>query len=306
MKTIQSDRAAAQSAVAASWCRSAYRHGLDPATHRRRDRVENTGLIERRQANETLLAAANPVLDNLFNNVGRSGCCVILSDIDGIVLESRATAGERALFDAMGLAAGAEWSEQAEGTNGIGTCLIEGRPVAILRHEHFSSRNVDISCMDAPVFGPDGRLVAALDVSTGRPEHGSELAGMILALVQDAARQIERDYFCQHYAQARIVYAGDEKTAGSALLAVDKDDLVIGATRAARARYGLGMSGLTAPRPLGDVMGMADPVGLDAHEAKALRQALARCDGNVSAAARELGIGRATMYRRMERLGLLG
>jgi transcriptional regulator of acetoin/glycerol metabolism len=35
-----------------------------------------------------------------------------------------------------------------------------------------------------------------------------------------------------------------------------------------------------------------------------LRQALARADGNVSGAARLLGIGRATFYRRMERVGL--
>ncbi len=35
-----------------------------------------------------------------------------------------------------------------------------------------------------------------------------------------------------------------------------------------------------------------------------LHRALARAGGNVSAAARELGIGRATFYRKMKALGL--
>lgn len=33
-------------------------------------------------------------------------------------------------------------------------------------------------------------------------------------------------------------------------------------------------------------------------------RALARAEGNVSAAARALGVGRATLYRRMARLGI--
>ncbi|MFO0619075.1 MAG: sigma-54 dependent transcriptional regulator [Polyangiaceae bacterium] len=39
-------------------------------------------------------------------------------------------------------------------------------------------------------------------------------------------------------------------------------------------------------------------------EREALRQALARAGGNVSAAVRELGIGRTTIYRKMKKLGL--
>ncbi len=41
-----------------------------------------------------------------------------------------------------------------------------------------------------------------------------------------------------------------------------------------------------------------------AEQARALREALQDCRGNVSEAARRLGIGRATMYRRMQRLGV--
>lgn len=303
---VQSGNAAALSAVAASWCRSALRHGLDPAGARRGERIEQRELSALREANGELLAAATPVLDSLFGSVGRTGACVILSNVDGMVLEARSSAAEAGLYDAVGLAAGALWSEAAEGTNGIGTCLVEQRPVTILRHEHFASRNIGVSCMDAPIFDPDGKLVAALDVSSARPDHGDAMATLIAALVQDAARSIERDYFCRRFAQARIVLAGESRGGAPALLAVDRDDLVIGATRMARKQLGLGAEARLAPRPLADVLGQGSATGFEDGERAVLRQALARSGGNVAAAARLLGIGRATMYRRMERAGMVG
>ena len=303
---VQSGSAAALSAVAASWCRSALRHGLDPAGARPGARISQGELAALRDANGELLAVAAPVLDTLLGSVGRTGACVILSDVDGVVLEACSGIAEAGLYDAVGLAAGGLWSEAAEGTNGIGTCLVEQRPVTILRNEHFASRNIGVSCMDAPIFDPDGRLVAALDVSSARPDHDDAMAALIAALVQDAARAIERDYFCRRFAQARIVLAGESRSSGPSLLAVDRDDLVIGATRTARKQLGFGGDTTLAPRPLADVLGQDGPGGFEDGERTVLRQALARSGGNVAAAARLLGIGRATMYRRMERAGMSG
>ena len=60
---------------------------------------------------------------------------------------------------------------------------------------------------------------------------------------------------------------------------------------------------LTAPasRP-----GAADPTGmnLEEMEREAIRQALARHDGNVSLAAKALGLSRSALYRRLQRYGL--
>ncbi|GAO53624.1 GAF domain-containing protein [Novosphingobium sp. MD-1] len=304
LDVVRSPSAAASSAIAASWCRSVLFHGLDPDQHAARERVDGAFLSALRAEHEVMLTVAAPVLDQMFRSVGRSGCAVILSDARGIVLERRTNDADVDSFTAAGLVQGARWGEAEEGTNGIGTCLYEDQPVIVHRDQHFAGRNVDISCMDAPVHDPHGRLAGALDVSSCRDDHGPAMAEMIAALVRDAARKIERDYFCHHFDGHRIVFLSDDATTGTALLAVDRDDLVVGASRAARLRLGLNDAALTTPRALGQLLGEGAGPSFEDADRAVLRQALAQAGGNASQAARLLGIGRATLYRRMARAGL--
>ncbi|WP_347139162.1 GAF domain-containing protein [Paracoccus sp. SSK6] len=294
----------ATSALAASWRRSMLKHGLDPSDARRPERLTFDELSRRRQAMEHFLRVASPQLDQLFNLVGLSGCNVLLTDADGVVLDQRVNAADAEQFRDWGLWQGADWSEATQGTNGIGTCLAEGRQVTIHRDEHFHTRNTAMSCMDAPIWGPDGRLLAALDVSSARADQTERYNRLIGAQVAQTARAIEAVFFRASFPGTRIV-AADDNADAAVLLAVDKDDLAIGATRAARRALGLEREGVIRPRPAADLLGREDNLtGFDKGERAALARALARADGNVSAAARALGIGRATMYRRMARLGL--
>ena len=90
-----------------------------------------------------------------------------------------------------------------------------------------------------------------------------------------------------------------------ALIAVDEDDLVIGASRAARHMLGLTDELLRNPLPASDVLGEQANAELDYATAErgAIQRALARSGGNVSAAANNLGISRATLHRKLKRLG---
>ena len=242
----------------------------------------------------------------MFQLVCPTGCNVLLTDAAGIVLEHRVNASDAATFRDWGLWQGTDWSEEAEGTNGIGTCLAEGRQVTIHRDEHFYARNTGLSCMDAPIWGPDGRLLGALDVSSARADHTERWNGLIAAQVNQSARQIEAAFFRASFPGARIISAQTGEADDALLLvAVDKDDLAIGANRAARRAYGLEKEGKLRPRPASDLFGREDEVtGFEKAERAAVIRALARAEGNVSAAARALGVGRATLYRRMQRLGI--
>ncbi len=305
IRAVQSPSAAAESRLAASWHRSVFKHGLDPTEERVVDRVDASELHHRSVALDRLMMIAAPRIDQLFRLVGNSGCCVLLSDSDGVVLDQRCSDADASIFRRWGLWSGANWSEAAEGTNGIGTCLIEGREVTIHRGEHFLSRNIAMSCMDAPIYGPNGQILAALDVSSCRADQTEAFSRLIAATVSQTARQIEIDHFKASYPAARIIMASGERAEDGVLLAVDEDDLVIGATRAARRAFGLGSEPVIKPQPASDILGRSDRLNsLDRAERAAVNRALARVGGNVSAAARALGIGRATMYRRMKQLGL--
>ncbi|MDP0929295.1 helix-turn-helix domain-containing protein [Paracoccus onubensis] len=306
----QSRSNSATSALAASWRRSMMKHGLDPADRHRPERLSCSELAIRRQSMEHFLNVAGPQIDQLYNLVCLSGCNVLLTDADGVVLDQRVNDADATQFREWGLWQGVDWSEAVQGTNGIGTCLVEERQVTIHRNEHFHTRNTAMSCMDAPIWGPDGRLLAALDVSSARADQTERYNRLISAQVAQTARAIEAIFFRASFPDARIVVAsGDgisgDGTGAATLLAVDKDDLAIGATRAARRALGLEREGAIRPRPAADLLGREDELsGFDKAERAAVARALARADGNVSAAARALGIGRATMYRRMARLEL--
>ncbi len=313
--TALSANGPARSSVAASWWRSLVQHGLDPAgaRPRRAETLSGPELKQRMENSDLLMHVARAKLDHLYKCVSLSACGVFLSDADGVVLDARWRSGDQTSFESWGLKPGRSWSEAAVGTNGIGTCLAEERPLIIHRDEHFLDRNISMSCIDAPIYGADGQLIGALDISSARSDQTAAANQMIAALVRETARKIEADCFRHGHSGERVILIddGDEGdaalTGGTAvaLLAVDENDLVIGATRGARLALGLAASGPFSPVPADDLLsGGAADTGLASAERAVILKALARQNGNASRAAKELGIGRATLYRRMKRLGL--
>lgn len=305
IRVVESGSDAARSPLAASWRRSMEHHGLDPANDKAPYLIECSELARRRDELGRLLAMATPKLDELFALVGASGCGVLLTDATGIVLDLRCADADAATFRNWGLHPGADWSEAHEGTNGIGTCLAEKRRITIHREDHFFARNTALSCMDAPIFGADGRILAALDVSSARVDETEGFNRLLSNTVSQYAQVIETCHFRSSFPNARIIMAGPDGIDATALLAVDGDDLVIGATRTARRMFGLEPTGQIKPRPTVDLFGRdGGPTGFEKAERAAVVRALVRADGNVSQAARTLGIGRATLYRQMHRLGI--
>jgi len=304
-KTVESRSAPAVSRIAASWRRSIERHGLHPGEESAPLRVDGSQLRQRRDRTGSLLQIAAPKLDQLFGLVGQSGCTVVLTDAEGVILDQRCTAADQDVFEHWGLAQGSDWSEASVGTNGVGTCIAEERNVIVHRDEHFLARNAAMSCMDAPIYAPDGHIAGALDVSSARSDQTEAFNRLIAAMVAQTARQIEVDTFRAAFSGSRIVYAEKDATEAAVLLAVDADDIVIGATRGARKAFGLDTFGPLSPMPASDLLGREDgPTGFEKAERAAVMRALARAKGNVSEAARGLGVGRATLYRRMKRLGI--
>jgi transcriptional regulator of acetoin/glycerol metabolism len=302
--------AAAQSAVVASWGRSMRLYGLKPDEGTPPNMLTEQELREAREQLGSLIETAETALDRLYSAVGGAGCCVLLADKNGVPVDRRGYEGDDATFCKAGLWTGAVWSEECEGTNGIGTALAEQRALTIHRDQHFRSRNTALSCTVAPIFDHRGRLIAAIDVSSARSDLTDGFVKLIAMAVVDAARRVEAENFRRAFPKARIVLAqggehGHER-ALNALIAVDEDDLVVGASRSARALLGLTDESLSSPLPAANLLGLDTDAerGFAAAERSVIQRALRKADGNVSIAANMMGMSRATLHRKLKRLGL--
>jgi transcriptional regulator of acetoin/glycerol metabolism len=277
-------------------------HHLDPAGRGLPLRLSEAELRQARERIAPLLAAAQGAMDRLYQAVGAAGCCVLLADGEGVPVNRRGTPADDATFQSWGLWTGTLWSEEHEGTNGIGTCVVEQRPLTIDRDQHFFTRNTLLSCTAVPIYDHEAAFAGVLDVSSCRADRTDAFSNLIALAAGEAARRIEADLFRRAFAHARIVLtqAPDGQSVG--LVAVDADDLVIGATRSARAALGIAPGRPLQPVPASDLLG-GDTAHdhLDGGQRAVLQRALLRAGGNVSAAAKALGVSRATLHRKLKR-----
>ena len=185
----------ADSVISKSWVRSANALHVDPAS-RAPPRILTAGEIRASQESSAqLIEAARIELDQLYKIARAVRYVILLCDRDGLVVAHRGEETEAAQFRRWGIWLGGVWSEEAEGTNGIGTCLAEQRPVTVHCSQHFRARHTSLSCSGSPIFGGDGELAGVLDVSSMDPdlsEHAHALTG---ALTIATARAIEERAF---------------------------------------------------------------------------------------------------------------
>jgi transcriptional regulator of acetoin/glycerol metabolism len=305
--SAQQKSAAASSPIVASWCRCMTEYMLVPEEQRSPLRLTEQEFREAREQSTRLIADAADELDRLFLTVGKAGCCLLLTDGNGVALDRRGAVTDDKDFYRLGLWPGSIWSEASIGTNGIGTALADGRPVAVFRDQHFLSSNIRLSCTTAPIRDHRGQLAAALDISTCREDVNEMGLAILSQAVRDAALRIETNLFRSAFPGARFVMVPAGANPTAALLAVDKDDLVLGATRAARIALKLDDASIAAGLPAADALHESrgdDGSDLLEAERAALRRVLSRANGNVSQAAVLLGISRATMHRKMKKFAV--
>ena len=226
--------------VSDSWRRSANQFGIDPVSKDAPRILTTRELNERRDALAALVFTAQPELDQLYKMVRPAGYTVLFCDTNGVAIEHRGEDSASSLFRYWGTWLGGVWSEEVEGTNGIGTCIVEQRPLTIHRSQHFRSRHIDLSCSGAPVFDVDGSLLAVLDVSAIDPALSERAHALTGALTITSARAIEERNFRERFRREWIVaIALPEDEAPTMLVAVDNSQRIMGADRFARAMFSL-------------------------------------------------------------------
>lgn len=185
--------------IARSWLRCLEDYHLDPAQAQAPVVLEHGRLLESRERLQQVLQIADTEMNSLHQQLSGAGHAVLLTDARGVILNCVTAPTERRIFERAGLWLGADWSEAREGTNGIGTCLVERQALTIHQGEHFRGRHTGLTCSASPVFDPHGELLAVLDVSSARPEVSRQSQFHTMALVNLSAKMIESCYFLRHF-----------------------------------------------------------------------------------------------------------
>ncbi len=185
--------------IARSWLRCLEDYHLDPAQTIAPTVLEHGRLLESRERLQQVLHIAGSEMNSLHQQLSGAGHAVLLTDARGVILNCVTAPSERKIFERAGLWLGADWSEACEGTNGIGTCLVERQSLTIHRDEHFRGRHTGLTCSASPVFDPHGDLLAVLDVSSAREAVSRQSQFHTMALVNLSAKMIESCYFLRHF-----------------------------------------------------------------------------------------------------------
>src|SRR5918997_257582 len=113
------------------------------------------------------LNAVMPLLRSTLVSIADEAMHVMLvTDADGIILWRDGAAAVLNAADDVGLMPGTRWTEDAIGTNAMGTTLAVDAPVTIHSAEHLVRTYHAWTCAAAPVHDPDtGAILGAIDIS---------------------------------------------------------------------------------------------------------------------------------------------
>ena len=248
-----------------SWKRCLAQPDLDPFRPMEPQVLDQGRLRERTEPLAGLVRLAESELRLLLESFSDSGYAVILTDADGVILRHLCDLTLERELRKAGLWTGADWGESRAGTNGIGTCIVEGRPITVHREDHFLRQNIDLTCSAAPIRDPDGRLLGVLDASCCSADDSRSGQSLARALVCKSATILENQHFLRQFRDRRVLrFHSRPEGIGhpqEALIALAEDSRVLALNQAALALLGFGDRERLRGRALSEILsGNLDPL----------------------------------------------
>jgi transcriptional regulator of acetoin/glycerol metabolism len=329
-------RPLASQLIASSWqrCRQ---QGLASHLHVQQGVLPTRDLRLHQERSQQLRRLALREMHLLEHVLADAGRVMLLADANGVILDLQGDNTFLGRARSVSLTPGASWREQVAGTNAIGTAIVENRFVQILGAQHFFDENRFLACSAMPIHSPEGALAGVLDIS-GSAHRSSAPAAR---LVRHAVSHIEHRWVEESATDLLVHLHQHPSWLGTpdeGILTFE-DELLTGANTRALAFLGLSPSAIhravwrqifhqrpqlgsqelhrvagpglfyanlvRAPKASARFSAAESPhirpANLEDVKDEALREAIAAENGNISAAARKLGIHRATVYRRLNK-----
>lgn len=177
-----------------SWKRCLADYKLLPDALPKASVLTHSELRMQMEEREEFMRVAEPEIERLFRRLVDSEYIVSLASSQGAMVLFRCDYQYLSDLAVSGVIPGSIWTEDQQGTNGVGTGLRLGKPVIIAGSEHYGTAVQRLTCLTAPVLGRHGAIESIVNVTTSRPGD-ARMNQMVQKIVERSARRIENGYF---------------------------------------------------------------------------------------------------------------
>lgn len=194
-ETGKADRVVVREDVADSWERC-YEQGLKPGAPKVAVKLSPVQLAKLCRANIAFTEAAFPFMRFLQNAVRGTGFILVLTDAGGVVLEVFGDDDILRMARENNYVPGSSRAESVVGTNAIGMCLFEKKPLQTTGAEHYNQLHHRWTCCSAPVFSPGGDLLGAITLSGKSHSAHRHTLGMVISAaeaIENKLKQLKAD-----------------------------------------------------------------------------------------------------------------
>jgi sigma-54 dependent transcriptional regulator, acetoin dehydrogenase operon transcriptional activator AcoR len=198
------------------------------------------------EQSRVLYAHAMPVMATLREQILNTQSMIVLTNADGLVLHSTGDDDFLKRAEKVALRPGANWAENRQGTNAIGTAIAERCPTVVHGDQHYLAANRFLTCSSVPILDPYGELIGVLDVTGDHRSYHQHT----MALAKMSVQMIENHLFASIFSETlRIRFHGRAEFLGTlmeGMVAFTSDGRFLSANRSAQFQLGLPLTALRA------------------------------------------------------------
>lgn len=221
-------------------------YGLVTSTRPDYDILPASELALKVEQNRILCAHAMPVMETLREQIVNTESMVVLTDAQGLILHSIGDDDFLARAAKVALRPGAQWSEDKQGTNAIGTAITERNATVVHGDQHFLAANHFLTCSSVPILDPYGDLIGVLDVTGDYRSYHQHT----MALAKMSVQMIENHLFASTFRDTlQVAFHSRPEFLGTlmeGIAAFTGDGRFLSANRSAQFQLGMPLAALRA------------------------------------------------------------
>lgn len=193
-------RSAIKKLVATSKERCGVKHGLSSNSKSPILRLQSTEVHQRKEQFLDRTGGAISEIDQATLLPRQSRYCLLVSDEDGIVIESYAPEGLETEFQRRGLVPGGAWDERVAGTNGISLSMISRRVITVQGEDHFYNCFSGFACSSAPLTDAEDNLIGTITLVGSVKRRADEIT-LCEQVLRRASRQFQTRLFRNYHSE---------------------------------------------------------------------------------------------------------